>query len=330
MLSRTNPTIIVVLVAIAILFLVPTGMTSNPYHLLVLTNICIYIIAVSGFRLVATAGQLSMAHSAFMGIGAYTSALLVTKLGWNFWYCLLLAGMVPAILAVGLGRITLRLRGIYFAIATFAFALVIWKGWNTFFADVVGRVTDIPPPNRIGGWEFSSVTSYYYLALVLMLVTMLVMYRLDRSRFGLILRCMASNDALSGSVGMNIMGYQIAAFAIGSFFAGMAGAVHVHWLRLMEPNMFSFTAMLYIILYAVVGGMKSFMGPLYGCFFFIGLPQFLKYIPNYDPKVEPVIFGSILLLTVRFMPGGISALLQRISEVIKGLHRRKVKEYAAT
>jgi len=88
--------------------------------------------------------------------------------------------------------------------------------------------------------------------------------------------------------------------------------------------------LLYIILYAVVGGMKSFMGPLYGCFFFIGLPQFLKYIPNYDPKVEPVIFGSILLLTVRFMPGGISALIQRVSEVIKGLHRRKSKEYAAT
>ena len=144
MLSRTNPTSIVVLVAIATLFLVPTTMTSNPYYLRVLTNICLYIIIVSGFRLVATAGQLTMAHAAFIGLGALTSALLVTRMGWNSWYCLPLAGMVPAIIAVGLGRITIRLRGIYFAIATFAFTLVIalvLKSWPSVFA-----ARNIPPP----------------------------------------------------------------------------------------------------------------------------------------------------------------------------------------
>jgi len=328
MLSRINPTILVTLLAIDALFLVPNIMTSSPYHLMVLTNIFIYIVVVSGFRLVATAGQLSMAHSAFMGIGAYTSALLVARLGWNFWDSLYLAGIVPAIIAVVLGRITLRLRWIYFAIATFAFAILLLKGWGTLFGRV--GIPNIPPPNPIGGWEFSSRASYYYLALVIMLVTMLVMYRLDRSRFGLTLRCVAANGALSGAVGINAMGYQIAAFAIGSFFAGTAGALHVHWLRFLEPNMFSFTAMLYIILYAVVGGMKSFMGPVYGCFLFMGMPVFLKYIPNYDPKVEPLIYGGILLLAVRFMPGGISAFLQRVAEALKGLHRKKGKEYAAT
>ncbi len=125
MLSRTSPTSIAVVVAIATLFLVPTTMTSNPYYLRILTNICLYIIIVSGFRLVSTAGQLTMAHAAFVGLGARTSALLVTRLGWNSWYCLPLAGMVPAIIAVGLGRITMRLRGIYFAIATFAFAVIM-------------------------------------------------------------------------------------------------------------------------------------------------------------------------------------------------------------
>lgn len=313
---------------IATLFLVPTTMTSNPYYLRILTNIGLYIIIVSGFRLVATAGQLTMAHAAFIGLGALTSALLVTRLGWNFWYSLPLAGMVPAIIAVGLGRITIRLRGIYFAIATFAFTLVIalvLKSWPSVFA-----ARNIPPPNPIGGWEFSSAASYYYLALVLVVVTLLVMYRLDRSRFGLTLRCIQGGDVLSASVGINIIGYQIAAFAIGSFFAGIGGAFHVHWLRLVDGGMFSFTALLYIILYAVVGGTRSFMGPVYGCVLFIGFPVFLKYIPNYDPKIEPLIFGSILLLTIRFMPEGISGFIQRVSKKIKGLRRKEIKEYAAT
>ena len=328
MLSRISPTSIAVVVAIATLFLVPTTMTSNPYYLRILTNICLYIIIVSGFRLVAASGQLTMAHAAFVGLGARTSALLVTRLGWNFWYCLPLAGMVPAIIAVGLGRITLRLKGIYFAIATFAFTLVIalvLKSWPSVFG-----VRNIPSPNPIGGWEFSSGASYYYLALVLMVVTLLVMYCLDKSRFGLVLRCIRGGDVLSASVGMNVMGYQIAAFAIGSFFAGIGGAFHVHWLRLMDAGMFSFTALLYIILYAVVGGTKSFMGPVYGCVIFLGFPVFLKYIPDYDPKIEPLIFGGILLLTVRFMPDGISGFIQRISKKIKGLHRKEIKEYAAT
>jgi len=330
MLTGANPRSILVLVAIAVAFLVPTIVTSSPYHLRVLTNICVFIIVVSGFRLVVSAGQFTMAHAGFIWIGSLTSALLVNKMGWSFWLCLPLAGMVPAMIAVLLGRVTLRLRGIYFAIATFAFTVVIglvWRTWNTHIHGV--RLGPIPAPNPIGGWDFSNMAHYYYCAVVLVLITLLIMYRLARSRFGLTLRCIAASDALAASVGMNAMGYQIAAFAIGSFFAGVGGAFHSHWLRMIDPGMSSFTTLLYIITYAVVGGTRSVMGPVYGCLLLLGMPVLLKYIPDYDPKIEPIIYGSVLVLTVRFMPEGISGLLQRISERVKGAYGRRYKEYAA-
>jgi len=317
---------------VVILFLVPTAITSNQYYLRILITIGIYTVIVSGFRLLTTAGQLSMAPAAFMGIGAYTSAILATKLGWNFWYTFLLGGMMAVVISLMLGRITLRLRGAYFAIATVAFAwivTIVWRRWENLFGGPQG-IDNIPPPNRIGGWEFGSMESYYYLILVMTLLTLLIMYRLDRSRIGLVFRCIARGDELSESVGMNIMGFQMAAFAIGCFFIGIAGSFHGHFIHYIEPDTYAIVLMLYIIVYAVVGGLGHYMGPLYGSAFLISLPAFLKHIPGYDPKIEPIIYGGILVVIMKLWPDGIAGLIQRAIGIIKRLRRRNDKEYAVT
>ena len=314
--NKMNKKHIIILSMIVILFSIPY-MSPNPYYLIVLINMFVSIMYSSSFRLVARAGQVTAGHAAFAGIGGYTSALLVTKLQWNFWYSLPLAGIMTGLIGLGVGYPSLRLKGIYFAIITFGLGEVvrlIWHSQHDVFGGP-GGLTDIPSPNAIGSWEFGSISSLYLLGLFLTLLTLTVMYMLDKSRFGLILRSIEESDVLGESIGINTMRYKVLAFFIACFATGIAGAYFAHQQHCISPEDFAFLNSAYIIVYAVVGGLGSVWGPVWGVFVLLGVPVVLRFIPNYNPLIEPLIFGGILVMVMLFLPGGVVTLPEKILSV---------------
>lgn len=324
MLNKSKTKIIIAAIFVLLILLVPV-VSSNQYYMRLLINAAVFTMLAAGIRLLASTGQLSFAQAAFMGVGAYTSALLVMKLGWNFWFCLLLAGLVSAALAVLIGVITLRIKGAYFTILTFGLGeifMLIWASAGDLFGGW-GGIANIPGPDSIANLGFNTITPYYYLAVILAILVIILMYYLSNSRFGLVLRSIGESDYLAESLGVNIMKYKVIAFAICCFVAGIAGAFFAHIQHFISPTDFTFTASLYIVIYAVIGGLGSVIGTVYGVLLLIGIPFLLGFIPNYDPKIEPIIFGTCLAMVILFLPDGLVSLPGKISDAIR--HRKRLQ-----
>jgi branched-chain amino acid transport system permease protein len=301
-----------------VLFTLPL-FVSSPYYQRVIIEMFLLIILASGFRLLVVTGQFSMAQAAFMGIGAFTSALLVMLLNWNSWLCLLLAGLVSAFIAILIGYPTLRIKGAYFAIGTFAFGEVvrqIWVNWKEIFGGTDG-LSGIPSPAPLFGISFGSTMSFYYFAAVLVIITIFVMYRLSNSRFGLTMASIGEADSLAEAVGVNIMKYKVTAFAIACFFAGIAGAFFAQMQHTISQGDFTFVHSVLVAVYAIIGGVGTVFGPVWGVILMGSIPVFLRYIPGYDASWEPIILGVTLILVMLFLPKGIHALPATIANWIK-------------
>ncbi|MEW6186897.1 MAG: branched-chain amino acid ABC transporter permease [Thermodesulfobacteriota bacterium] len=312
MLKDNRWTTHIVLPVIAALLILFPLLTGNKYYQRTITTLAIAVVMTSGFRLVALTGQLSIAQAAFMGVGAYCSTLLIMKLGWNTWICFFLAGFAAALVALIVGFITLRIKEIYFAIATLALNelfRLIWVEWDTLFGGAAG-IVNIPSPAPILGIPLGSVVSFYYIAVFLLFSITVVMVRIERSRIGLIFSSIREFDTLAASLGVNLMWEKVKAFMIACFFAGMAGAFFAHLQHYISPVDFTLMDSVMFLLYGVVGGVGSVWGPAVGCTIMIFIPVALRLIPNYNPVVEPLIFGGILILVMRFCPDGLVGLFQ--------------------
>lgn len=313
---------IIVLAVIALLFLFPQ-IIKNPYYTRVWINTFYLIVLTVSLRTILITGQVSIAHYAFMGIGAYTSALLVTKAHWNFWLTLPLAGITAALVAIGLGYVTLRIKGSYFAIATVALGEVIrmvWVEGKGFFGGMNG-IMDIPSPNPIGGLSFGSMPSYYYFGLMLMLLALAILYRMDNSRYGMTFRSIALADNLAESVGINIMNYKVFAFSSACFFAGLAGAFYSSLQHYISPMDFTVFESIMLIVFLVVGGRGNIFGPILGPALLSWLPVLLEQIPGYKPTVLPILEGTFLLVVMLFIPEGIIGIPGRVREFINRLRQ---------
>ena len=289
----------------------------------VLIEIFIWAVVSLGFRLILTAGQLSLAQVSFMGLGAYTVAILTTQVHVSYWICLPLAGVFSGFFALLIGYISLRARGIHFALATFAISEVIrliWIEWKTLFGGV-GGIPNIPSPNPLLGLKFSSILSFYYFAFAVLLFTVLVMYRLAQSRFGMVLLTLEKSENLSQSIGVNTFRYKLIAFITGSFFAGLGGAVHSTFFHYVGPEDFSIHQTFYVLIYVLAGGANSIFGTLLGVFSLILGLKLIHNLPNFNPVWEPLFLGGVLLIIMKFRPEGIISLFQNLAgrhEVEKG------------
>jgi branched-chain amino acid transport system permease protein len=306
------------LVFVAAGFLLPVGV-KDPYLLHIFISIFIWSILTLGIRLILVTGHLNAAQASFMGMGAYTSGILALKLGWSFWIGLPIAGMVAALLALAIGYPTLKIKGVYFVMVTFGLTEVfrhIWMMWTGLFGGPQGLL-GIPRPGaiKIGGLvlAFTTKVPFYYLAFVLMLVTIIVMRRLDSSRIGMTLRSIPQADLLAESVGVNVMGYKVLAFVIGSFFAGLAGSFWGHYFTYASPWDFTFANSVNMLIYAVMGGPSSVWGPIIGCFVMLTLDEVLRPIQQF----MPIVLGAILITVLLFIPGGFITIPQRVRALWK-------------
>ncbi|MBM3584450.1 MAG: branched-chain amino acid ABC transporter permease [Alphaproteobacteria bacterium] len=278
----------------------------------------LYIVVAQSFRMITLTGDWSLGHVVTMGVGAYASALLVKKLGFSVWIAMPSAALVGALIAYILSFPLFRLKGNYFLIGSFAAGEAIRLTWFK-YRDPFGGPTGIlriPAPELtvpgLGTLDFSDWSLFYYLALGFTVLCLWLMWRLERSRIGLTLNAIHWRDLLAESVGVDVRRYKTLAFVIASFFAAFAGAMFSHYLGSANPNQFGLAVMLYVLVWVIVGGTRTFAGPVIGTVLLTALSEILRVV-GVD-EYRPAIYGIILILTILFLPQGLESLPGRVRD----------------
>lgn len=257
-------------------------------------------------------GQLSVAHAAFMGLGAYTSALLSMRLGVPFLLAFPAAGLLVAAFAAAIGPVFLRVKGVYFVLLTFALGegiVLVFQEWVSLFGGNNG-IHGIPKASLFG-WAMLTPRSYYLFALCLAALAFTVAVVVFRSALGAVLDSLNENEDLSRSLGVNARSYRVCVFALSGFFAGLAGSVYAHYTGFLSPEAFSFWTFVDLLVINVIGGIASPIGPVLGAILLVPLPELLRDAKQY----QMLTYGLLLMTFVLFFPtgilGGIRGLRQR-------------------
>jgi branched-chain amino acid transport system permease protein len=308
-----------ILALIIVLFLVPL-VTTGPYQLHILIMMGIAVMLSSSLRLIFNSGQLSLGHGGMMTLGAYTTALLTTKLGLSTWIALAAGGVAGALLALLVGYPFMRLKGIYFSLVTVFLAEVIRliaEQWRSLTGGSMG-ISNIPPPDaitvtRLFSITFTSKMGFYYLTLILVLATLTALYALERSRIGLTWFSVRESDSLAESIGVDTISSKVLAFCIGSFFAGLAGGLYCQYNSIITPSAFGFAYAMYVLIYMIVGGSLKFSGPVIGAVVLALLPEVARPLKEF----QPYIFGGVVILVMFFLPGGMVSLPGRLKASLR-------------
>ena len=306
-LVRTAGVVALIAVMIALPFF------FRPYLHGVLIGLLINVIVVVSYRLITTTGEWSLGHVVIMGVGGYASALLMKDFGWSFWASVPAGGAIAALIAYLLSFPLFRMKGFYFLIGSFAAGEAIRLTWQRFrdpFGGAGGLNNLFPPFVEIPGLgeiDLLEDIPYYQLTLAVTVVALWLMYRLERSRVGLTLHAIHWQDVLAESVGVDTRHYRTLAFVTASFFAGIAGALLAHHLGTINPNQFSLSIMLYVLVWVIVGGAATFAGPIIGVTVLTVVDTSLRNLPAVGEH-RPLIYGFILIFTVLFLPDGLETL----------------------
>ena len=310
----------VVFLILLVIALVMPAVVENPrlLHALIMAGLAI-VLATSN-RLPFVGGTWHFGHIGFYAIGAYTVLLLVTKLGLSFWLSVPLAGVAAGVIGLGFAYATLRVRGVYFALLTLIFVEVV-RLTITYVPFLGGyRVMSVPPPNPITipylfTIEFTTRLPYYYLIFGLVTITLIFLYRVEKSRIGAVLNAIAQSDYLTESIGINTARYKVLAFCIAAVFAGVAGAFYAPYVTVIGPSVFTLWASIVIWIYIVVGGMNSFWGPVVGVIFLVLLRE---YLPG-TGAWENIFYGTTVVIALFFLPGGIVSLPRVVRQKVVAL-----------
>ncbi|MCS7130391.1 MAG: branched-chain amino acid ABC transporter permease [Archaeoglobaceae archaeon] len=266
------------------------------------------VIVVSWDLIVGYTGQVNLGHTAFVGIGAYFTAILQvpSRIGLTFeihpLLSIITAGAFSALVGLGIGLITLRLKGYYFSLVTAILPLVFMQKvfiWRDIFGGEEGFSIQAEKVLFLGTLE------KYYFALVFMLISVVIMMKITKSKVGLRFRAIRDSEDLSEALGIDTTRYKILAFVISSFFSGIAGAVIVNYRYTVSPDLYGVPLMLLIILSAVIGGLGSLIGPLFmSIMVYLSKVWWLKSIA-FGLINEEIILYVILILFGIFMPKGV-------------------------
>ncbi len=279
--------------------------SKQDYFIHVVSLALIFGIAALGMQLLlGYAGLLSVGQAAFLGIGAYTSAMLTKEHGWPFVAAFLAAGVVSAIVSLVLVPIT-RLRGIYLGVATLGFTIIVHlimvnEEWLT--GGTLG-VLAIPHPS-IGPWKLGSEVAVYYLCLAVLVVVFLAFHRLGDSRFGRALQAIQLDEDAARASGINITLVKSQCFVVAAVVTGFAGSLFAHHAQYLNPNDFTFWKSIEILIMAAVGGVGSLAGAVVGAFVVVILPEALRAIDQW----RMVIYGSLLIVFMGLGPRGMAGL----------------------
>lgn len=295
-----------VLAAVALAAVVP-WIWDNRYIFHIATMTALMIPLATSMNLMLKVGQLSLAHAAFMGIGAYTGALATMRLGFPPLLSLLSGGLMAALIAGSLGPVFLRIKGVYFILLTFAFGEIVnlvLQDWTTLTGGNAG-LYGIPKFSMFG-LRLTATHHYYLLALAHAVICFAALWAIERSDVGAILDSLDENEMLARSLGGDALAWRIAAFVVSAFFAGTAGALYAFYVGLLTPDNFGFRMIVDLIVMNVIGGPGTVFGPLVGAIVVVPLPELLREARQYQLLIYAVCLIAILL----FGRKGITALIR--------------------
>ena len=282
--------IILALVVYAVVQFLINGETLNFYYQNMLITMCINImLAVSLHLVIGITGQFSIGHAGFMAIGAYISAIGTMKLELPFITAIILGAVVAALAGLLVGIPTLRLKGDYLAIATLGFAEIIRIVFLNI--DYVGGAAGIQVM-RQSDW------TYAFFAVV---ITILVIANFTKSRHGRACIAIREDEIAADAMGINTTYYKVVAFAIGSFFAGVAGAIYSHNFYIIQPTTFGFLKSFDILIFVVLGGLGSLSGSVLAAIFLTLVTTYLQGFP----ETRMIIYSLVLIIVMLYRPTGL-------------------------
>ena len=325
-----------------IVLLVPA--LREPSDVRLFSQAVIYaVIGLSLNVLLGYTGQISLGHQAFVGIGAFTSAYVVSVQGQPFFLAIGVAMVVGALQAAVLGGVSLRIRGLYFALITLSYGIVAEESLfaiQSLTGGGAGQPAPLPP-------GFNTPHRYYYLCLAFLAAVLWVDYRMMKTKGGRALLALRENPRVAATFGIDVRMFTLFSFVVAGVFAALGGALLAHNSEFVVATVFDFRLALVFVIMTVVGGLRSRTGVVIGSAFFALLGYFIEtfhvegvlkaipFAPDLTKELAPLVVGPILLLlTLTLYPGGIGQQIRPVQKWLRGgpfdLHDRSEKEVQVT
>lgn len=304
---------------------------KSQYQLHIFNLTLIFIMFSMSFNLVfGFTGYMPLSHLGIWAVGAYTSAILSTKLGLNVWLTIISGALMASIFSYAIGLLSFRVKGHYFAILTLAFSeilIIIIRNWVDLTGGAMG-IVGIPIPGiRIHGiidFSFSTRISYYYLLLVVTSGMMYFLWNLLNSALGRTFIAIREDEILAQSMGLKSLDFKLLSFCISGFIAGLSGALFCHYQQILGPSNFAFAYLAQVLVVIMVGGSRTFWGPVIGCVILVPLPELLRVFERY----RLIIFGTLLIVTIIYAPKGLVGFFEAYWERRKFLKGRLKERHA--
>lgn len=327
-LRRTGPMRIRIVLVLMAVFFFPW--IADRYWLTLANQIGIAAIAAIGLNiLVGYTGQISIGHGGFLAVGAYSAGLLAANLGLPFWLTIPLASLLTAGVGALFGLPSVRLKGLYLAIATLAAQeVIIWAITHAQFIGVSESLT--VPSAMLFGWNLSSSAdfNFYWIILFCLIATIIFTSNLFRARVGRAFIAIRDQDIAARVIGVDLFRYKLLAFAASSFFAGMAGALTAHYRGIISWERFTIETSIIFLSMIIIGGLGSVSGAIYGAAFMTLLPALLTNLGRamsgvapgfvgYMPFIQQGAFGLAIILFLIFEPEGIVKLWRNVKDYFR-------------
>lgn len=311
--------VIAILLVLAVI--IPFALKSEPFYVNIFIMIFLFGYLGTAWGLVGQSGQLSFGHAAMFGIGAYTSTVIFRETGITPWMGMWLGVVFAAVFGLGIGYPTLRLRGVYFALATLAFAHIlriftggtIWLGPYNIRGSVGLSIPLVYGGDAPAFFQFASKTPYYFISLGMLVGIVALSYFLNRTRIGYYWAAIRGDPDAAESLGINVGRYRLLAFVLSSALTAFAGTFYAQYFRHIDPMRAMGTSLsIEIALVGIVGGWQTVFGPMIGSFVITPIGELMRaeFGATY-PGLHLLIYGIILMLFMLFLPRGLNDLLMR-------------------
>ena len=308
-LSRlTDPRVYCALIALSLLVIIPAW-SGSTFMVHVFVTICVFGALSTAWNILGGyAGQLSLGHTVFYGLGGYTAALLLTHFGLSPWIGMIAGAALAALVSIGIGYPCFRLRGPFFSLATIAFLEVV-RLLSIHFNGLTGGSAGLVVPLQIG-WPwmiFRDKINYLYIAFGLLMLCLAVSYAIRHSRLGYALTAVRERDSAAQAAGININGVKLWAMAISAALTALVGTFHAMYMTFLEPaTLFSLATAIEIAMFALIGGLGTVAGPLLGTVLVVPLAELARgWLGASANGLHGFVYGSVLVIITLTLPGGL-------------------------
>lgn len=314
---------------IALVSLASIPLFGTYYWLTLIIFICIFVMNTVGLNiLLGCAGQISLGHSAFMGIGAYTSAILTAKAGFPFLLALPLSGITSGLVGLIFGFPSVRVKGFYLALVTLGAQFILV--YIIEHLDITGGTNGMVCPfASIGPLVLDTPAKIYWLTMTVTILMVFFAHNLMRTRVGRAFIAVRDNDIAAEVLGINVRSYKLLAFFIGCFYAGIAGSIWAHFLTSLHPDQFPLYNSIIYLGAIIVGGIGTLFGAITGAIVMRGFDELIRIVTpalaeifptwgaNIAPALGPMVYGLVIMIFLIFEPHGLAHAWERLKTSLK-------------